>query len=137
MPVKYLIRDRTETSIGGAQKDLFREWAAKASNMQPVMWAGIAMTTIVAGALGYFGWWTKAALAVVVGVGMIVIAATLPDHGSMILLGGFGVFGLAALLVLYAYYKGQWDKNQNGIPDFLERMKSAPRGADVQSTSNG
>jgi hypothetical protein len=129
MPVKYLIRDRTETSIGGAQKDLLREWATKASNMQPVMWAGIAMMTLVAGALAYFGWWTKAVLAVVVGLGMIVIAATLPDHGSLILLGGFGVFGLAALLVLYAYYKGQWDKNQNGIPDFLEPKTPPAKGS--------
>ena len=85
------------------------------------MWAGIAMMTVVAGVLVYFGWWTKAALAVGVGVGMIVLAETLPEHGTFILLGGVAVFAVAALLVLYAYYKGQLDQNHNGIPDFLEK----------------
>lgn len=124
MPVKYVTKDRTETSIGGAQKDTLREWAGKAANLHPVMWAGIAMMTLVAGVLVYFGWWTKAGVAVVVGIGMVVLAQTLPDHGTVILLGGLGVFALAALLILYAYHKGQLDKNQNGIPDFLEQDRT-------------
>src|SRR5206468_2925106 len=74
MPVRVLAKDRTETSIGAAQTDTAREWAAKAASMQPVMWAGLIMLTIVAGLLAYFGWWTKAALAVGVGLGMIVLA---------------------------------------------------------------
>jgi hypothetical protein len=126
MPVKCLMKDRTETSIGGAQRDTAREWASKAANMQPVMWAGIAMMTLVAGVLAYFGWWTKAAVAVVVGLGMIVVAETLPDHGTAVLLGGLGLFALAALLILYAYHKGQLDKNNNGIPDFLESNREVP-----------
>ena len=85
------------------------------------MWACIVMMTLVAGALAYFGWWTKAAVAVAVGLGMIVLAQTLPEHGTFILLGGLAVFAVAALLVLYAYYKGQLDQNHNGIPDFLEK----------------
>jgi hypothetical protein len=125
MPVRWTLKDRTETSVGGAQKDTVREWAGKAAALQPVMWAGILMMTLVAGALFYFGWWTKAAVAVAVGLGMIVLAQTLPEHGSLILFGGLGVFGLVALLVLYSYYKGQLDKNQNGIPDFLERKAAA------------
>ena len=48
--------------------------------MHPVMWAGIAMMTLVAGVLVYFGWWTKAAVAIGVGLEMIVTAQTLPDH---------------------------------------------------------
>jgi hypothetical protein len=108
------MRDRTDSTIGAAHRD--REWAAKASQMQPVMWTGIAMMTIIAAVLGYFGWWTKAALAVVVGAGMIVLAQTLPEHGTAILLAGLGVFGLIALLVLYANHKGQLDKDRNGIP---------------------
>ena len=126
VPVRMTVKDRTETSIGAAQKDTVREWAAKAANMQPVMWAGVVMMTLVAGVLIYFGWWTKAALAVAVGIGMIVLAQTLPDHGAMIMLGGLGVFALAALLILYAYYKGQLDKNHNGIPDFLEKTPQVP-----------
>ena len=122
VPVRLVAKDRTETSIGGAQKDTVREWASKAANMHPVMWAGIAMMTLVAGVLVYFGWWTKAAVAIGVGLGMIVTAQTLPDHGTLILLGGLGVFAVVALLVLYAYYKGQLDKNNNGVPDFLERQ---------------
>ena len=55
-----------------------------------------------------------------VGVGMIVLAQALPEHGTLILLAGVGIFAVAALLVLYAYYKGQLDQNHNGIPDFLE-----------------
>ena len=31
------------------------------------------------------------------------------------------MFALAALLILYAYHKGLLDKNNNGIPDFLEK----------------
>jgi hypothetical protein len=124
VPVRLVAKDRTDTSIGGAQKDTVREWAGKAANMKPVMWAGIAMMTLVAGVLIYFGWWTKAAVAVGVGLSMVVLAQTLPDHGTVILLGGLGVFGLVALLVLYAYYKGQLDKNNNGVPDFLERAST-------------
>ena len=90
-----------------------------------LMWAGFAMMTVVAGVLAYLGWWTKAAIAVAVGVGMVVLAEALPGHGAIILVAGLGVFALAALLVVYAYYKGQLD--QNGIPDFLERSaKPAP-----------
>jgi hypothetical protein len=124
MPVKCVLKDRTETMIGGAQKDSLREWAGRAANMQPVMWAGIVMMTLVAGALVYFGWWTKAAIAVGVGLGMVIVAQTLPDHGTMVLLAGLGLFALLALLVLYTYYKGQLDRNQNGIPDFLETKGS-------------
>jgi hypothetical protein len=121
LPVKMVLKDRTETSVGGAQKDTAREWASRAANMQPVMWAGIALMTVVAGVLLYFGWWTKAAVAVGIGLAMIVMAQTLPEHGTLILFSGLGVFALAALLVLYAYYKGQLDQNHNGIPDFLEK----------------
>jgi len=121
MPVRLIAKDRTETSVGGAQKDLVREWSGKAARMQPVMWAGIGMMSLVAGVLIYFGWWTKAGVAAAVGLAMIVLAHTLPDHGTIILFGGITVFSLAALLVLYAYYKGQLDQNANGIPDLLER----------------
>jgi hypothetical protein len=51
-----LARDRAETSIGGAQEDIVREWAGKAASLQPVLGAGILMMTLVAGALAYFGW---------------------------------------------------------------------------------
>src|ERR1051326_8649244 len=88
MPVKHVIKDRTETQIGGAQKDTLREWAAKARAMQPVMWTGVGMMTVVAGVLVYFGWWTKAAVAIMIGLAMVALAGTLPDHGTMILLGG-------------------------------------------------
>jgi hypothetical protein len=128
MPVRISAIDQAETTIGAAQKDLAREWAAKAATLQPVMWAGIAMMTLVAGLLAYFGWWTKAGLAVAIGVGMIVLAQTLPAHGTFILFGGVAVFALAALLILYSYYKGQLDQNHNGIPDFLERAAPKSQG---------
>jgi hypothetical protein len=127
VPVKCTTKDRTETSIGGAQKDLVREWAGKAANMQPVMWVGIVMMTVIAGILVYFGWWTKAAVAVAVGLMMIVLAQTLPGHGGTIAVGGLAVFGGAALLILYAYYKGRLDdRNRNGIPDVLEKNSGLP-----------
>jgi hypothetical protein len=80
------------------------------------------MMTLVTGALLYFGWWTKAAVALAVGIAMVVLAQALPDHGPVILLDGIAVFGVVSLLVLYAYYNGQLDQNQNGIPDILERQ---------------
>jgi hypothetical protein len=128
MPVRISANDRTETSIGAAQKDTARELAAKAASLQPVTWAGIVMLTLVAGVLLYFGWWTKAALAAAVGVGMIALAQVLPEHGTLILFAGLALFAVVALLVLYSYYKGQLDQNHNGIPDFLERAapKSQP-----------
>ena len=49
MAVRVSAKDRTETSIGGAQKDTAGEWASKVANIQPVMWAGIAMMTLVTG----------------------------------------------------------------------------------------
>ena len=75
--------------------------------MGPVMSAGIQMMTLMAAALLYFGWWTKAALSFAVGASMVVLAQTFPEHGAVILLGGIGIFGLIAVLILYAYYKGQ------------------------------
>ena len=126
MPVRLAANDRVDTTIGAAQPDTARELAAKAASLQPVMWAGIAMMTLVAGALLYFGWWTKAALSIIVGMAMVVLASALPSHGSLILGGGLAVFALVALLVLYAYYKGQLDQNHNGIPDFLERGGKRP-----------
>jgi hypothetical protein len=75
----------------------------------------------VAGAPVYFGWYLKAAVAEGVGIAMIVLAQMLPERGMMIFLGGIGTFAFVALLVLYPYYKGLWDQNKNGIPDFLEK----------------
>src|SRR5579871_3441094 len=60
------------------------------------MWAGIAMMSLVAGALLYFGWWTKAALSIIVGMSMVGVASALPSHGSLILGGGLAVFALVA-----------------------------------------
>ena len=46
--------------------------------MQPMVWAGVIMMTLVAGALLYFGWWTKAGLAAAAGVAIIVLAKLIP-----------------------------------------------------------
>ena len=86
VPIRVTANDRTETAIGAAQKDTARELVAKAASLQPVMWAGIAMATVVAGVLAYFGWWTKAALAFAIGTAMIAVASVLPAHGTLILL---------------------------------------------------
>jgi hypothetical protein len=126
VPVRMISKDRTDTTIGAAQRDTVREWAGKAANLHPVMWAGIVMMTLVAGALVYFGWYTKAAVAEAVGIAMIVLAQMLPDRGMVIFLGGIGTFAFIALLVLYSYYKGLWDQNKNGIPDFLESKGTVP-----------
>jgi hypothetical protein len=126
MPVRCVTKDRTETTIGAAQKDTVREWAGKAAQMRPVLWAGLVMMTLVAGILVYFGWWTKAGLAAAIGLGMIVLAQALPGHGTLIVFGGLGVFALLALLILYAYHKGRLDRNDNGIPDFLEGNREGP-----------
>ena len=53
---------------------------------------------------------------------MIALSYTLPEHGTVILISDLGLFALAALLVLYAYHKGQIDQNNNGIPDALEEV---------------
>jgi len=125
-PIRVVTKDRTETRIGAAQKDTVREWAWRAASLRPVLWTGIIMMTLVAGALAYFGWWTKAGVAVGVGLSMIVLAQTLPEHGTLILLTGVGVFAVAALLVLYAYYKGQLDKIIPGLLHRSEEIHPAP-----------
>ena len=53
---------------------------------------------------------------------MIALSYTLPEHGTVILISGLGLFALTAFLVRYAYHKGQIDQNNNGIPDALERL---------------
>lgn len=121
VPIRMLSKDRVETSIGGSQKDTLRELAAKAAALRPVLWVGIILMTLVAGTLIYFGWWTKAGVALAIGAAMIVLSQALPDHATLIMLAGLGLYALTALLVLYAYHKGQLDQNHNGIPDALEK----------------
>ena len=43
---------------------------------------------------------------------------------------------LAALLILYAYHKGQLDKNHNGIPDFLEDEGPGTKDHGAQTTDH-
>lgn len=108
MPIVLKERRHRSAILGGAQKDTSRSLAASLKAMQPVMWVGILV--ILGGvALAYYGWWTKAAIAWAVGVGMIVIAAVVPGHSAMILGIGMPTLAFACLLVLYVYYKSHHD----------------------------
>lgn len=94
--------------IGAAQKDTSRELGARLAAMRPVQWVGILLL-LGAGALAYFGWWTKAAIAGAVGVGMIVVAAVLPGHEAAILAVGGVIVAVALPTILYVYHKGVLD----------------------------
>lgn len=119
MPVTKRITAKVMTQVGAAQKDTSRSIAVKLQAMRPVQWVGIVLI-LAAAALAYFQWWTKAAIAAGIGIGMIVLAAIVPGNEGLILGVGLAVFAIACLLVLYAYSKGQLDKNKDGIPDFLQ-----------------
>jgi hypothetical protein len=107
-PITTISRDTTRTEIGGAQTDTVGELGVKVKAMAPVLIAGIGLVGIGV-LLAYFGWWTKAALCGVVGVGMIVLTQIIPGHEGVII--GVGLSGVAilAFLILYVYHKGHLD----------------------------
>lgn len=112
--------------LGSSWKDEARAWAAKAAAMRPVQWVGIAL---VVGSIAafYFGWPSLGLMAIAVGGGMIVLAAVVPGHEALILsVGGIGL-GIVALVMAYAYHKGNLDANHNWIPDFLEKRDAQPK----------
>jgi addiction module RelB/DinJ family antitoxin len=88
------------------------------------------MATIVAGVVVYFGRWTKAALALVIGVAMIALAETLPDHGTLI-----GQFRLGRAILpgavaekshlLLAIPRCTWIVDGNGRAGQIVRMSEA------------
>ncbi len=108
--------ERTGTTLGAAHRDDSRNLAARFAGLRPVQYTGLLLI-LGAGALAYFGWWTKAALAAGAGAGMIALAAAIPGHETLILTGGGAVVVLGSLLVLYAYHKGLLDKTSGPNSD--------------------
>jgi hypothetical protein len=114
-----IVREATST-VGGAQKDEARTLGVKQAAMRPVMLAGVGLL-IAAGVLAYFGNWMMAGISAVIGVGMLVLFVTLPQHGLLIMgIGLAAAVGLVAL-VYVAYLKGK-DENKNGVPDAFEKI---------------
>jgi hypothetical protein len=90
------------------------------------------MLIIMAGAFAYFGWWTKAGLAVAVGVSMIILAQEVPDHGLLIVGGGLALFTILALLVLYSYSRAAWTKTATASPTTCKSSPSLRRQPEVK-----
>lgn len=112
--------------LGSAQKDEARSLGARFAAMRPVQWVGIALCVASIAAF-YFGWPSLGLMAIAVGAGMILTAAVVPGHETLILsVGGIGL-GILALVMGYAYHKGKLDANHNGIPDFLEKRDASPK----------
>ncbi|MHB8520713.1 MAG: hypothetical protein ACYDH9_08135 [Limisphaerales bacterium] len=101
--------EHVEQTLGAAQKDTSRELGARLTALKPVQWVGVLLL-LGAGALAYFGWWTKAAICGGVGVAMIVLAATIPGHETAILAVGGAVVAVSLPIVLYIYHKGLLDQ---------------------------
>lgn len=127
-PFKQLSGERNQQIIGAAQQDTSRELAAKFSAIRPVQLVGV-LIILAGGVLAYFGWWTKAAICGVVGIGMIVVASVIPGNELLILTVGGTVLIIGCLVVMYAYSKGALDKY---LPDELDRK---PAGETQPTTS--
>lgn len=114
-----IVREATST-VGGAQKDEARTLGVKQAALRPVMLAGIALL-IAAGALAYFSHWLAAGIAGAIGLAMLVLFVTLPQHGLLIMGIGSAVAVTVIALLFLAYYKGK-DANGNGVPDSIEKL---------------
>jgi hypothetical protein len=112
------VSDQAQTKLGAAQKDFARELAVNFAAMRPVLFFGLAMV-LVAGALFYFKWWTKGFIALAIGILSIAIYQIFPTNPWLIVGGGTVIFGIAALLVYYAYHKGRLD--------FLPQLQRQPQ----------
>lgn len=119
-PVKKTITKKSQATTGGSHKDEGRILGVKMDAFRPVMIAGL-VALAAAGALFYFGNYLAGAIAAVVGVAMLVLFATLPQHGMWIMGVGLGGGALLIALLFLAYYKGK-DVNHNGVPDILEGL---------------
>lgn len=100
--------ERTGTTLGAAQKDSARELGVRIAGMRPVMWFGIACL-LGGGVLAYFGWWTKAVIAWVIGGAAILLATILPGHELWFIGGGVAIMVISFPLILHAYNAGRLD----------------------------
>lgn len=114
-PLKVRSMHRTQTSIGAAQRDTARELSARISGARPVLIAGL-LCLAAAGALAYFGWYTKAVIFAGGGVGIVVLASVLPGHEWTFILAGVGGLVIVSYMVLHGYYKGQIDAQAQATP---------------------
>jgi hypothetical protein len=116
--VREYIKRKTQTSLGAAQKDNSREWAAKFANMKPVQIVGL-LCVLVAGAFVYFKWFTPALIAGGTGIGLITFAHAVVGNERVILI--LLCASAAILAVFRSYEKGQLD---HLLPQFLDKNKT-------------
>jgi hypothetical protein len=121
--VREYIKRKTQTSLGAAQKDTSREFAAKFANMKPVQWVGIACI-LGAGAFIYFQWWTPAIIAGATGIGLIALAHSIVGNERLILV--LLIAAAAILAVFRAYEKGQLDFHLGNKKTGGEKVKGSP-----------
>lgn len=130
------IKDKTESSIGAANKNLFQETAAKLSSMKYVSWIGILV--FLFGILSMFyppvkliiNSVTTSMAFIVGGLLLIILPVVIVGHELLILGGiggGVGIWFLAHRYASHAtkatVYKDFIDLNNNKIDDRLEEKK--------------
>lgn len=109
MPVRLVETHHATATVGAAQKDVSRELTAKFQAVRPVQYVGVLLI-LVAAALCYFGWYTKAAIVGGIGIGMIVVAALIPGHELLIIGCGVALAVIGAFVVLYVYHRAALDQ---------------------------
>lgn len=116
-----------DTQLGASQESGFAKALAlreRFAAARPILWVGLAVFVLVGGALAYFGWWTKAIIAWVLGGALVAVSVLLPQVNPLWLIGGAAVIMIvAAYIVLHAYNAGKADTNGNGVNDFVDKVK--------------
>jgi len=134
--MRTVLKDKLNSTAGGAQKNVLAETMAKLSSMRPVQYVGIALILF---AIASFAWpplraiigsITTSIIIGAAGLAMIALPILLVGNELLILFIGLGV--AIGYFLIYRYgtastkakvYKNFIDKNLDGIDDKLQQLE--------------